>query len=523
MIISRTHGRLPRILQKPLLNRILCFRLFNTSVPDMASAQTSANGAPPQKSTKSYVPRYIDIGINLTDPMYSGIYNDKERHPDDVRAVIERASKVGCSKLIVTGSDIKSAWDALKMAEEHPNLYVTAGIHPCNSLAFAEPNPLDPNEHLLDMTKSDDILTELKNFIEDTRLNTPHLLAAFGEFGLDYDRLSLCNKTVQLHSFRKQLEIAASLSPQLPLFLHSRAAHDDFVSLLKEAFGDHLERLESGGVVHSFTGTYEEMMELTELGLRIGVNGCSFKTKENCDVVSKIPLRSIMLETDGPWCEVRPSHEGWKLLLAAKSAEDGGSAPTEQQQKQTKKQSKAEPQIPMRFKSVKKEQWKEGLMVKGRNEPCNIELIAQIVATIHGVTLEEVCEAAWSNTIKLFGIKDEQPREKMGWYSDNTNYQKDATYADEQDDMPGWKDKIPEEEEEGKFPEGKFPRVVDGYDISEYVDEDGIEIDQADRELEEDYMREGFYSDCEDIEIPGLDDADQLDYPTTAAERKKRR
>ncbi|KAF4584319.1 hypothetical protein GQ602_005692 [Ophiocordyceps camponoti-floridani] len=500
----------------------------------MASAQASANS--PQKSAKSYVPRYIDIGINLTDPMYSGIYNDKERHPDDVRAVIERANKVGCSKLIVTGSDIKSSWDALKMAEEHPNLYITAGIHPCNSLVFSEPNPLDPNEHLLDMTKSDDVLAELNNYIEETRINTPHLLVAFGEFGLDYDRLSLCNKTVQLHSFRKQLEIAASLSPQLPLFLHSRAAHDDFVSLLKEAFGDNLERLECGGVVHSFTGTYEEMMELTELGLRIGVNGCSLKTKENCDVVSKIPLRSIMLETDGPWCEVRPSHEGWKLLLAAKSAESGGSAPKEQQkqqkqqqqqqqqqQKQSKKPSKAEPQMPMRFKSVKKEQWTEGVMVKGRNEPCNIELIAQIVAIIHGVTVEEVCEAAWSNTIKLFGIEDEQPREKMGWYSDDFNYQKDATYAEEKDDMPGWDDKIPEEEEEGKFPEGKFPRVVDGYDISDYVDKDGVEIDQADRELEEEYLKEGFYEDYEDIDDSTLDDASQLDYPTTPAERRRRR
>lgn len=52
--------------------------------------------------------------------------------------------------------------------------------------------------------------------------------------------------------------------------------------------------------MHSFTGTEEEMWELVEDGWSIGVNGCSLKTKENCDVVAKIPLKNLMLETDGP-------------------------------------------------------------------------------------------------------------------------------------------------------------------------------------------------------------------------------
>lgn len=227
-------------------------------------------------------------------------------------------------------------------------------------------------------------------------------LIAFGEFGLDYDRLHYCSKVLQRHSFAVQLKLAAALQPQLPLFLHSRAAHDDFVSHLKEAFGPSLERLEKGGVVHSFTGTIEEMRELMDLGLYIGINGCSFKTVENCAVVKEIRLDRIMIETDGPWCEVRPSHEGWKYLIEKKEPQENG-APAEPQPK-PKKGQKKEPEVPERFKVVKKEKWEEGAMIKGRNEPCNIERVAKIVAGIKGVTVEEVCEAAWANTIKVFGL-----------------------------------------------------------------------------------------------------------------------
>jgi TatD DNase family protein len=234
-----------------------------------------------------------------------------------------------------------------------------------------------------------------------------------GEFGLDYDRLHYCSKTIQLHSFAAQLKVAASISPQLPLFLHSRAAHEDFVRLLKEAFGEKLEKLEKGGVVHSFTGTAEEMRELMDLGLYIGINGCSFKTVENCAVVKEVHLDRLMIETDGPWCEVRPSHEGYKYLIEKKKDapenEQNGTAstePTQKPQKQSKKNQKKQPEVPERYKIVKKEKWEDGAMVKGRNEPCNIERVAKIIAGIKEVSIEEVCEAAWKNTVKVFGLEE---------------------------------------------------------------------------------------------------------------------
>ena len=91
---------------------------------------------------------------------------------------------------------------------------------------------------------------------------------------------------------------------QLPLFLHSRAAHADFVRLLKKVLGEKLEKIQNGGLVHSFTGTVEEMQELVELGLHVGINGCSMKTQENVEVVKGIPLERLQIETDGPWVSI---------------------------------------------------------------------------------------------------------------------------------------------------------------------------------------------------------------------------
>ncbi|OTB05299.1 hypothetical protein M426DRAFT_319848 [Hypoxylon sp. CI-4A] len=304
-----------------------------------------------------------------------------------------------------------------------------------------DPDPSKPisEDDEPDAERTLSIISELRTLIEEARSGAgPSALVAFGEFGLDYDRLHYCSKKIQLHSFAAQLDLVLSLQPQLPLFLHSRAAHADFVGLLKEKFGARLEKLERGAVVHSFTGTAEEMRELMDLGLYIGTNGCSFKTAENCAVVKEIQLDRLMLETDGPWCEVRPSHEGWKHLIeppkpvetpapasldanAYTNGVDGAGngdgvsldppkqqrrKPKQQQQQQFKKQQKKEPDVPERFKTVKKEKWVEGAMVKGRNEPCMIERVGKIVAGIKGVSVEEVCEAAWRNTTKVFPIDD---------------------------------------------------------------------------------------------------------------------
>jgi TatD DNase family protein len=186
----------------------------------------------------------------------------------------------------------------------------------------------------------------------------------------------LCPKDIQLQYFEAQLDIATTVS--LPLFLHSRAAAADFARLLR----DRLDRLPRRGVVHSFTGTEAEMWELVEMGFDIGINGCSLKSAENVAVVRRVPWERLQLETDGPWCEMRSSHASAEFLKAGgKELGDGD-----------------------RWKSVKKEKWVDGAMVKGRNEPCMIGRVATAVAGIRGVSVQEASERAWENTIRMFGL-----------------------------------------------------------------------------------------------------------------------
>ena len=118
---------------------------------------------------------------------------------------------------------------------------------------------------------------------------------AFGEIGLDYDRLFLSPKEMQLKYLEKQLDLATEL--QMPLFLHSRACSEDFERLLQIR----LDRLPKRGLVHSFTGTVEEMKSLVAMGFDIGINGCSMKTEENIIVVKEVPIERLQIETDGPW------------------------------------------------------------------------------------------------------------------------------------------------------------------------------------------------------------------------------
>lgn len=140
------------------------------------------------------------------------------------------------------------------------------------------------------------MLTELKTLALESK-KAGHAVA-FGEIGLDFDRLFFSAKEPQLKYFEAQLDLAVEI--QLPLFLHSRAASEDFEKLL----APRLAKLPRRGLVHSFTGTLEEMNRLVALGVDIGVNGCSLKAEENLEVVKAMPLDRIQIETDGPWVRI---------------------------------------------------------------------------------------------------------------------------------------------------------------------------------------------------------------------------
>ena len=111
-----------------------------------------------------------------------------------------------------------------------------------------------------------------------------------GEKRRNYQRLIIRNTSLSLRYFEKQFILAEET--KLPLFLHNRNTMGDFLAMMTK----HRDRFTSG-VVHSFTGTLEEAEQLIDLGLFIGINGCSLKTEEQLEIVRKIPISHILIET----------------------------------------------------------------------------------------------------------------------------------------------------------------------------------------------------------------------------------
>lgn len=147
---------------------------------------------------------------------------------------------------------------------------------------------------------SEKYFSQLCTAIEENR----NKIVAIGECGLDYDRLQFCTVDVQKKYFERQLDLVVKY--KLPLFLHCRNSSNDFYEIIQQ----NQAKVTNGGVVHSFDGTLEEAQKYIELGFYIGINGCSLKTEEQLKVVAAIPNERILVETDCPWCAIRPSHAG---------------------------------------------------------------------------------------------------------------------------------------------------------------------------------------------------------------------
>ncbi len=206
----------------------------------------------------------LDIGANLTHDSFDA----------DRDGVLQRAAASGVTRIVVTGSSEQSSLDAARLAAERPGrLYATAGVHPHHAAAFG--------------SGTQETLRRLADRPE---------VVAIGECGLDYFR-DFAPRAAQRAAFQRQLELAAGCN--LPVFLHQRDAHDDFVDILSPM----LPRL-SRAVAHCFTGNAGMLREYLELGLYIGITGwiCDERRGgELREAAPEIPLDRLMLETDAPY------------------------------------------------------------------------------------------------------------------------------------------------------------------------------------------------------------------------------
>jgi TatD DNase family protein len=206
----------------------------------------------------------IDIGANLSHDTFDG----------DREAVIERAAEAGVSRMILTGSSVAGSRDAVSLAESRPGtFYATAGVHPHHASDYSDA----AHEALLELAMHEAVV-------------------AVGECGLDYFR-NFSPRDRQLDAFRRQLDIA--VTTQLPVFLHQRDAHDDFLQILDGT----MSRI-SRAVAHCFTAGEEELKDYLDLGLYIGVTGwiCDERRGQKLrDAAAGIPLDRLMIETDAPY------------------------------------------------------------------------------------------------------------------------------------------------------------------------------------------------------------------------------
>jgi len=214
----------------------------------------------------------IDIGANLTHESF--------RH--DFDAVLDRAREAGVEQVIVTGASRGGSEHALELARKRPGtLYATAGVHPHHAGDYG--------------AETDALLRVLAREPE---------VVAVGETGLDYFR-DLSPRPAQRAVFEKQLAIAIELG--MPLFLHQRDAHDDFLALLKSA----RDRVPAA-VVHCFTDDRRALFDYLDLDCHIGITGwvCDERRGTHLrELVRAIPANRLLLETDAPYLlprDIRP-------------------------------------------------------------------------------------------------------------------------------------------------------------------------------------------------------------------------
>ena len=87
----------------------------------------------PRTAVSTILPRYVEIAVNLSDPMFRGVYHEKKKHTDDLEQVLTRASNAGVDAQIITAGSLNEVHDVLQLADTKRGLFATAGCHPTRS------------------------------------------------------------------------------------------------------------------------------------------------------------------------------------------------------------------------------------------------------------------------------------------------------------------------------------------------------------------------------------------------------
>lgn len=250
---------------------------------------------------------------------------DTHAHIDDIKydkdrdEVIFRAKQYGVTRIISMGDTMDSSLNAVSLAEKYDGVFAGAGVHPQEALSMLD-GDYDRLAELMTLSK----------------------VKVLGEIGLDY-YYENASREKQQEVFIRQLDVARQM--HMPVSIHDRDAHGDTMAILKK------EGKGLTGSIHCFSGSYEMAKELLKMGWFLGVDGpLTFKNAAKLpEIIAKIPLERLLLETDSPYLSPVP---------------------------------------------------KRGR----RNEPAYVKYIAEKVAEIRCISFEEVALQTTRNAVDLFNL-----------------------------------------------------------------------------------------------------------------------
>ena len=239
---------------------------------------------------------------------------------------------------IDVGTKYKTSKKAVELAEANENIYAAIGMHPIHIKTDLMKLRMDEEEGGFAPLGEEYDAEKYKELAKSKKV------VAIGEIGLDYyykpktkTRLQQF-KDLQKEVFIKQLDLAKEL--ELPVIIHCRMAFGDLYEILKNK--------KIRGVIHCFTGSWEEAQKFINLGFYIGINGIIDKL-DLTEVIKNIPLDKILVETDCPY--LTPKAEGDK-----------------------------------------------------RNEPIFVKHVIQKIADLKGISFDEVASVTTQNAKNLFKI-----------------------------------------------------------------------------------------------------------------------
>ena len=262
--------------------------------------------------------------------------------------VIERTLDKGVF-MITVGTQKDTSRKGLEVAERYEGVWAAIGLHPNHTVeqSFWDDDELAPEDQATPKIKTRAELFDYELFKE---MAAHPKCVAIGETGLDWYRIpDDANleqiKDRQREAARAHFDLATEMD--LPVIIHSRDAYEEQVGIIREYVD--AGKLPRRGVMHCFTGTLEEAQAYIDLGFYISFSGIVTFSKELQEVARAVPMDRILVETDSPYLTPNP-HRG------------------------------------------------------KRNEPHYVLHVAEKIAGLRGVSVEEVADATVKNTKNLFKL-----------------------------------------------------------------------------------------------------------------------